>query len=115
MSLSAAERETTIVWTDEDDTVRVSTSQRKVVTQLLKNPAFVTEEDYEFEGTRCLVGTLPLGSITIRKAAKGTIKRNGTTKRNPRANAAKCGAPTASGKPCGSIASKATGRCSKHS
>jgi hypothetical protein len=113
MALTADERETVIVWTDSDETVRIHTSQRRMVTILLKNPSFVIEEDTIHEGTRMLLGTLPLGAITVRNKAKGSIRRNNGVKR-AMPDVQKCGQPTASGKPCQSIASKETGRCSKH-
>lgn len=112
MALSAAERETTIVWTDADERVMISSSQRKVITQLRKNPNFEEESSDICDGTEIVIGTLPLGAITVRKAVK--TKRNGK-KRNPRSGAARCGEMTLAGKPCQSIASKETGKCAKHS
>lgn len=121
MALTASERETVIVWSDEDSRIRIQTSQRKIVTQLLNNPQVEILSDTTFEGTRMLDATVPLGGITIRKAAKGTIRRrNNVTvettvkKRGRPQNVALCGAPKANGEPCGSIASKETGRCPRH-
>src|SRR5215218_6974404 len=39
MSLTAPERETVITFSDEDDTARVHTHQRRITTKLLNNPA----------------------------------------------------------------------------
>jgi hypothetical protein len=114
MALTADERETVIVWTDSDDKVRIHTSQRRMVTALLKNIGFEVEEDTVHEGTRMLTGLLPLGSITVRSKAKGSIRRNNGGVKRAMPNVQRCGQPTAAGTPCGSIASKETGRCSKH-
>src|SRR4026209_574409 len=94
MGLIAAERETTIVWTDADERIMISSSQRKVITQLKKNPAFELESEENFDGSIIVNGTLPLNAITIRKVVGG--KRAGK-RGNPRANAARCGATKADG------------------
>jgi hypothetical protein len=116
MALTAAERETVITWSDEDERISVQTCQRKVVTQLLANPSAEIVEDKTFEGTRFVTALLPLGGITIRKAAKGTIRRtpSKTVKRGRPQNVQLCGATKADGGKCGSIASKETGRCPRH-
>lgn len=117
LNLSAPERETVIVWTDADEKMMVSSSQRKVITQLLRNPGFEeTERVTEDKRVVLLSGFLPLGGITIRKAAKGTIKRSDAGKRKGLpANAARCGEPKADGNPCQALASKDTGKCARHS
>jgi hypothetical protein len=113
MALTASERETTINMVDDLDHIVISTSQRVMVTQLLNNPNATITEDVVFDGTRMLTATLPLGSITVRKAAKGSIRRdNGGKKRE--ITAARCGTIKEDGKPCKAIAAKATGSCPKH-
>lgn len=114
-NLTAAERETVIVWTDADDKVMINTSQAKQINALEKNPAF-EETDRQVEGKRTVVlaGFLPLGSITVRNRARGSVKRAGVARKGMPSNAARCGVAKADGTPCKSLASKATGRCAKH-
>lgn len=115
MALTAIERETVIVWSDADDRILVTTSQRKVITQILANPQAEILSDKMFDGSRMIEATLPLGGVTLRKKAAGTIKRNGGTKtRSMPANAARCGFVKEDGKPCQSLASKEHGKCHKH-
>jgi hypothetical protein len=111
MALTAAERETIISWSDEDQRIHINTGQRRVITSLRKNPSF--EETSFDEKNWILAGTLPLGAVTLRNKGKGMIKRADTVKRG-RPNAATCSAMKADGTKCMSIAKKDTGRCSKH-
>jgi hypothetical protein len=113
MALTASERETTINWCDEDERIHISTSQRKIITKLLNNASVEIEDDRIHDGTRMIMATLPLGAITIRAKAAGTIKRKSKVKRGA-PTAQKCSATKANGERCGSIAAKATGLCAKH-
>ncbi len=110
MALTAAERETVVLMNDADKFIIINTSQRKMVTVLERNAAAEILSDTTFEGTRFLEVKLPLNAFGIRNP-KG--KRNVEAKRVMKA--AKCGADTASGKPCGRIARKDTGKCPVHS
>lgn len=103
-NLTAEERETIIGWTDADETISISTCQKKMITLLRKNPVF-TETSFS-DGV--LMGTLPLGCITVRNAGKGQRTRRVNT-------APRCGAIKANGEACQAIANSATGRCAKHS
>lgn len=111
MALTAPERETIISWSDEDDRIHINTGQRRIVTMLRKNPSF---EEISFDSANSiLAGTLPLGSVTLRNKGKGMIKRPDAVKRG-RPTAATCSGTKKDGTACGSVASKDTGRCSKH-
>jgi hypothetical protein len=115
---AAFERETVIVYTDGDPLVMVSTSLRRDITSLLKNPLFTLEEDAPPTNgnMRIIKGTLPKGAVTFRSKMKGhsTSTAKSTSKRGLPANAQRCNEPTASGKPCQALASKKTGRCARH-
>lgn len=108
MSLSAAERETTLTIDDEEKVWLVTSYRRSDITRMKKNPDLVVIEEGMFEGTPFLHGTLPLGGIAIRAKSAGSIKR-GTRKMT----ATTCSGTKADGKPCGSIAGP-TGRCARH-
>lgn len=111
MGLSALERETVITMCDGEDFATISSSQRKVVTQLLKNPTATIVDDRVFEGTRIVTATLPQNGITVRKAAKGN---RATSKRQMPISAATCKGVKADGKKCNSIAKAETGYCNRH-
>ncbi len=108
MALTAAERETTITMSDADDMWLIHTSQRKVVTQLLKNPQANVLEDTTFEGTRMLVAEVPANAITIRKASRSRK----ATGRKVAGNT--CGGTKSDGSPCGMVAKNGTGYCRHH-
>lgn len=113
MALIAEERETIIVMNDGEEKIMINSSQRKMVTLLRKNPAF-EETDYDKENN-ILTGFLPIGAITVRTkvgARRAKVLSNGEKRTLP--NVARCGAPKTDGTACQAIASKATGRCSKH-
>lgn len=110
MALTAAERETIISWSDDDERIHVHTGQRKVITSLRKNPSF--EETSFDEKNWILAGTLPLGAVTLRN--KGKTTRTTTTVKRSRPLAATCTGEKKDGTPCGSIANKETGRCNRH-
>ena len=68
-----SERETLIVWTDEDEMITISTTQKPVMTKLLKNPNFQLTNEIKENGKRVGVdGFLPKWSISIlQKKRKG--------------------------------------------
>jgi len=103
MALTAPERETVITSNDEDDYLSITTSQRKIVTQLRANPLFELEQEYTHDGTTFLSGRLPVNGITIRKVVGG--KRN-----VKRVDPSRC-----TDNNCNRIALKATGKCRAHS
>jgi hypothetical protein len=121
MAYTADERETTITLCDDPEKpgmAYISSSQRPWITALLKNPAFEENmEDRETESGRVISvnGLIPIGMITLRKKAKGTIKRSdaGTRKGRP-ANVATCNGTKTDGGKCNSIAKGDTGFCVKH-
>ena len=69
-SLCAIERETVISWSESDDVVEIYTTQRRMMTKLLKNPLFKLKEEIVNEAYKCnpigLRGTLPIKSISLR-------------------------------------------------
>lgn len=115
MSLSAAERETTLTIDDEAQVWLVSSHRRADITKLKKNPDLVIEEEGTFEGTPFIRGTLPIGGIAFRAKSAGSITRKASGRKGRPNGVLECGEPTAKGTPCRSIASKATGKCAKHS
>jgi hypothetical protein len=103
MALTAPERETVILSNDEDDFLSITTSQRKIVTQLRANPLFELEAEYTHDGTTFLSGRLPVNGITIRKVVGGkrNVKRSGPVR--------------CSDTDCNRVALKASGKCRAHS
>ena len=65
MSLTAPERETVITFSDEDDTARIHTHQRRIITKLNKNPLATKIEDISFDGTVGAVFELPADRISF--------------------------------------------------
>ena len=126
VSDAAFERETVVRWSDGEDKVFVSTTRRKDITALLANPLFELVSDNSQSGfLRFIEGTLPLNGITFRSKFRGqksaassrntdTSSRVSGKKRTMPANAARCSGTKADGSPCGSLASKVTGRCARH-
>lgn len=111
MALEAAERETVITMSDADDFIHVQTSQRKWITKIEKNAAAEILEDFTFEKTRFITAKLPINALINFRNVAG--QRDVPAKRQMKA--AKCSATAASGKPCGRIARKDTGKCPAHS
>ena len=111
MALTAAERETVFTTSDADDVWVIHTSQRKMVTKLLKNPAVTILEDTTFEGTRMLVATLPLNLLNPRQG-KGAPRKAGTSRR--KVDAPTCGGVKSDGTKCGMVAKNGTGFCRHH-
>ncbi len=60
MSLSPGERETVISCTDEDDTVRIWSAQRRYITRMRNNPAFIQTGTGFTEGTEWASFTIPV-------------------------------------------------------
>jgi hypothetical protein len=114
MGLSAAERETIYSIDDESGTWAVYSARRKDITKLKKNPDLVIIEEGVFDGTPFLRGTLVEGGISARAKSAGSIKRGGPKREGMPTNAVRCTGTKLNGDPCGSIASKETGRCKRH-
>jgi hypothetical protein len=74
ISLEPGERETVISWSDEDKKIFIYTTQKKIITKLLRNPQFELSETIRNELYRQkplgLKGYLPLNAITIRRTSK---------------------------------------------
>jgi len=111
MALSKAERETTITISDDDDVWTISTSQRKMVTALLKNPNAKILDDYTFEGTRHLMATIPGNGITVRG---GTARKSGSSQRTRKISGPVCKGTKSDGSSCGTVAKNGTGYCRHH-
>ena len=65
MSLTAPERETVILFSDDGDTATVHTHQRRIITKLKNNPAATLIENLTFEGTPGAVFELPADRISF--------------------------------------------------
>lgn len=109
---AAVERETVIVWSDADQVIQVTTSQRPKVTELMANPSAKLVQRDKTSGVH--VFELPLGLITIRKGKRAANKTGIVRKGRPE-GIALCGEATKSGGTCKGIAKKDTGKCAKHS
>jgi hypothetical protein len=59
VSLTAAERETVILFSDAGDTATVHTHQRTIITKLRRNPAAKEIENISFDGTAGAVFEIP--------------------------------------------------------
>lgn len=70
MSLTAAERETVITFSDDGDTATVHTHQRRIITKLKNNPAATQVDDLTFEGTAGAVFELPADLISFRSKGR---------------------------------------------
>lgn len=72
-SFTAEERETIISWSDEDDEIFIYSSQRKMVTKLLKNPLFKPilieyNKNYQvYPKPLSVKGTIPIKALSLRK------------------------------------------------
>lgn len=67
MALTEFERETIISFSDGDDTARIYTSQRKVLTKLRKNKAATEVKSGEFEGSQFATFEMPSDLISFRQ------------------------------------------------
>lgn len=65
MSLTAPERETVILFSDDGDTATVHTHQRRIITKLKNNPAATLIENLTIEGTPGAVFELPADRISF--------------------------------------------------
>lgn len=110
MALTAAERETIITISDADDFWHIQTSQRPVITKLLKNSTATILSDRNFDGSRMVTATIPKNGITVR----GTAKATRSTSKRSMPSTVKCKGVKADGKKCGSIMKGDTGYCVKH-
>lgn len=70
MSLTAAERETIITFSDDNQTAHVHTAQRRIITKLDRNPAANLVKRGEFEGTAFAEFTIPADLISFRSARR---------------------------------------------
>jgi hypothetical protein len=70
MSLTAAERETVITFSDDDETATVHTHQRRIITKLSNNPAAKLVEDISFDGSAGGVFELPADLISFRSGRR---------------------------------------------
>jgi hypothetical protein len=68
--LTPYERETVIVFNDEDAVARISTHQRTVLTKLDKNPQAKQVEDLTIGGNRGATFEMPKGLISFRAGRK---------------------------------------------
>jgi hypothetical protein len=66
MGLNAHERETVIVFNDGDDMATISTSQRRVITQLKKTPSATLADEGVFERSPWARFELPKGFVSFR-------------------------------------------------
>ena len=64
MSLTAPERETVITFSDDGDTAKIHTHQRRIITKLKNNPAARLVEDISFDGTAGAAFELPVWAIS---------------------------------------------------
>ena len=71
--MEAAERETTINMCDADDTVRIWTAQRKVITKLRKNTAFTEIGSGVHGGTEWAAFTIPVDRWTPSAGVKRVL------------------------------------------
>jgi hypothetical protein len=68
LSLTAPERETIIVFNDEDDTATIWTAQRPWITKLRKNPAAKLIEEGNHDGSVWAEFELPKELVSFRSA-----------------------------------------------
>lgn len=66
MALNALERETVIVLNDAEDVASVYTAQRRMITQLKKNPAAALIDSGLFDGSPWARFELPKGFLSFR-------------------------------------------------
>ena len=69
MSLTDAERETIIGWSEADGTAQVYTASRKVITRLRNNPAAELVDEGTHDGSAWARFTIPAGLVSFRSAA----------------------------------------------
>jgi hypothetical protein len=67
VSLTAAERETIISFSDDSATAHVYTSQRRIITKLTRNPSAKLIESGEHDGSAWARFTMPSDLISFRR------------------------------------------------
>jgi hypothetical protein len=72
-SLTAPERETVIVFNDEDDFAEITTHQRTWVTRLRKNPAAVEIEDLSHGSTTGARFSIPAKLVSVRTKRRAVV------------------------------------------
>jgi hypothetical protein len=78
VSLSAAERETVIVMTDEDGFAEIYTAQRRWITKLKKNPAATLVVEGKHDGSAWARFEVPKELVSVRaQSRKGQGKGRG--------------------------------------
>jgi hypothetical protein len=70
MALSAPERETVIVFNDADEVASVYTAQRRIITQLKKNPSATLVEEGVFERSPWARFELPKTFVSFRSKTR---------------------------------------------
>jgi hypothetical protein len=70
MSLSAAERDTTITLNDEETTADIWTAQRRTITKLTKNPAAKLLEEGVHKGSAWARFKLPKEFVSFRSTRR---------------------------------------------
>jgi hypothetical protein len=70
MSLSAAERDTTITMNDEETTAEIWTAQRRTITKLKKNPAATLLEEGVHDGSVWARFELPKEFVSFRSTKR---------------------------------------------
>lgn len=83
MGLTAPERETVILFSDDSEMATVHTHQRKIITKLNNNPAATKVEDISHGGTPGAVFELPADRISFR-GPKSKRERSAAQKANTR-------------------------------
>jgi len=77
MSLTAAERETSIVFDDDSETAYITTYSRPLIRKLKGNPGVTITDEGKFQGSAFVSASFSKELITIRKPR---AKRNLTDK-----------------------------------
>lgn len=111
-SLTAAERETIFVLTDDTREWLVSSSIRRDINKLKQNPNFVIIEEGSHGDTPYIEGRLPMNGLTIRKGGKRAAPKGDAPKR---LRGKTCSHVKENGESCGMVAKKGTDFCRWHS
>jgi hypothetical protein len=111
-SLTAAERETIFVLTDDTREWIVSSSIRRDITKLKANPAFRITDEGVHGDTPYIEGVLPMNGLTIRKSAGR--KASGESKRGSHLRKNTCAHTKENGESCGMVAKKGSEFCRWH-
>ena len=77
MSLTAAERETIITLSDADDTARVWTAQRPIITKLKKNPLATLVDEGVHDGSVWADFELPVSMLSFRSKQRSATAGSG--------------------------------------